>query len=724
MLTKETVLKNTTEENILQTFFPAYKSGKKQNYKSPFSESDDKPSLSFYTDKSGLKFKSHNTGNQGDVFQFVADLHQLDAKKDFLKVLALINEKLNLGIENKPKEESLKTEFQPFNSLFLAFWKQAKITEQTLKKYNVRQYSLLQFVSATGRKWKFDYKDSNQIAACYTIHGRIKTYIPEVPELFNNDILFRGQKKTFGFKNQNSSDIFGLEQLPEPPLNYIIFAAGEKDCLALNEHGFNAISLQSEHQLPQEDLIKNLHTKAAHLLCCYDNDESGKKAAEKLKKNFGISSIVLPEGIKDAFIFFTKNTSAEFKKLVEIAIASATKEEEKNLETEGTSPFHQAIKYLKTRYKIRYNTVKKVFEYSTLKSIQYSELNEDAMYVELQMSGVKIKKPDLLALLRANVLASQYSPIQYYFENLKDWQENEPDYIRKLASYIKTPDKERLYIHLKKWLLRSIHCSLVQGAFNKNALIFVHKEQNAGKTSFCRFLCPPALRDEYYAENPDPNNKDGLIALCKNFILNLDELKNLSKHDMNTVKFWITVANVNIRLPYASRNTNEKRIANFVGNTNQTEFLHDETGSVRFICIDVTGINHDYHNYITGKQDVDINDVWAQAYTLYKAGERGDLSKEEIEENEEHNNRYKSLPLEGEILMRHFRQATALDKEIEMKFYTASEIIEHIQPLTTLRLNPIMMGKALSFCNFERMKNSQTGRYGYWVVGLAQPLGS
>ena len=721
MLTKEIVLAKTDETQILKAFFPAYQSGKKKNYTSPFSESDEKPSLSFYEENGHVKFKSHNTGHQGDIWQFIADTNKLDSKKDFVKVLELINQKMSLGIE--PKNDGLITEFQPFTPIFLAFWNQAKITEATLRKYNVKQYSKLQFVSAANgktpaRTYKFDYVYNNQIAACYTIHGRIKTYIPEVPELFNNDITFRGQKKAFGFKNQNSSDIFGLEQLPEPPLDFVIFAAGEKDCLALNQHGFNAISLQSENQLPQEDLIKKLHTKSKYLLSCYDNDKAGKEASEKLTKHFGISNIRLPEGTKDAFIFLSRNQPAEFQKLVNEAIQRAEKEAEKSKNVEGSSPFHHAIKYLSARYKIRFNTVKKVFEYSTLKSIEYKEFNEDAMYVELQMSGVKIKKPDLLALLRSNVLADQYSPIEYYFSNLKEWSENEPDYIEKLSRYISTPDRERLSKHLKKWFLRSIHCSLTQGAFNKNALIFVHKEQNAGKTSFCRFLCPPALYDEYYAENPDPSQKDGLISLAKNFIINLDELKNLDKKDMNTIKFWITIANVNIRLPYAARNTNEKRIANFVGNTNQTEFLHDESGSVRFICIDVNGINHNYNNYQTGTKEIDINDVWAQAYTLYKQGERGELTKEEIEENELHNNRYKAIPVEGELLLRHFRQANATDKN--PVFMTPTEIIEYIQPRTTLRLNAVMMGKALNFCDFLRLKNSATGRYGYYVIQLTQ----
>jgi len=53
-----------------------------------------------------------------------------------------------------------------------------------------------------------------------------------------------------------------------------------------------------------------------------------------------------------------------------------------------------------------------------------------------------------------------------------------------------------------------------------------------------------------------------------------------------------------------------------------SEFLTDSTGSVRWLCFKIHSINHDYNNYITGVQEVNIDDGWSQAYALYRAGYR------------------------------------------------------------------------------------------------------
>ncbi|MFM7857471.1 MAG: toprim domain-containing protein, partial [Flammeovirgaceae bacterium] len=321
MITREQVLKCTTETEIIRHYVPDFVPTAKKNYHSPFVTKDTKPSLSFYKSKSGAwKFKSHNTGHQGDVWQFVADFEKLDCKKEFSKVLEAINTKMNLGLNGHSNE--FQIEYQSYSTLFLAYFKQFGISQETLMKFKVRQVKSLAFTNSVNKRFSFDYVKLNQVVACYNISDRLKIYIPEIPTAFNNDLNFRGQKKSFGYKSQNSADVFGLAQLPNPPMDYIIFCAGEKDCLAANAQGFNAISLQSENQLPQEDLLKSLRTKAKVLLSCYDNDDAGKNASAKLQSNFGISPIQLPSDCKDLAVYFSTHSKKEFQTLLTQAISS------------------------------------------------------------------------------------------------------------------------------------------------------------------------------------------------------------------------------------------------------------------------------------------------------------------------------------------------------------------------------------------------------------------
>ena len=204
--------------------------------------------------------------------------------------------------------------------------------------------------------------------------------------------------------------------------------------------------------------------------------------------------------------------------------------------------------------------------------------------------------------------------------------------------------------HLKKWMIRSIVCSHNSSYYNKQALILIGESQNTGKSSFMRFLCPPELSD-YMAENIS-TDKDGLIALAENFLINMDELSTMSRYEVNTLKSMFSKDRIKVRLPFEKRATSLPRIASFIGSTNKTQFLNDETGSVRFINFEVDRIDWDY------ARDMDINIAWSQAYQLWKTNFTYELSSAEIQENEQVNNQYKLSSPELELILKHFIPGT------------------------------------------------------------------
>ena len=137
------------------------------------------------------------------------------------------------------------------------------------------------------------------------------------------------------------------------------------------------------------------------------------------------------------------------------------------------------------------------------------------------------------------------------------------------------------------------------------------------------------------------------------------------------------------------------RRANFVGSTNKSEFLTDETGSVRWLCIELVGINFDY------KQLVDIDLVWKQAYQLYLDGFDYELTKEELISNEIKNKNYLELTFEHELLQKHVK---ALDKENGGFFYTATDIKLEMEKLNNiLNLNTVLIGKALKAIGIKQI---------------------
>lgn len=266
-MTKQQLLSKTSQEDIVKFYIKDFDLNKKKNYHSPFGEKDNKPSLSFYKEGNQLKFKSHNTSNAGDVFQFVADIKKIDCKKNFTDVVNAIVNDLHLNGADisthslhhpdniklyADKKKSLKISFEKaYTTAFLNYFNQFKIDIETLMRFKVYQVKYHEFISANNKLCKFDYKKLNQVAVCYTVNNHIKIYFPEIEGI---------QKKSFGFKDQTTADIFGLEQLTanSQQLTALYIAAGEKDCLTLNANDFAAISFQSENTIPTELQIERL----------------------------------------------------------------------------------------------------------------------------------------------------------------------------------------------------------------------------------------------------------------------------------------------------------------------------------------------------------------------------------------------------------------------------------------------------------------------------------
>ena len=196
--------------------------------------------------------------------------------------------------------------------------------------------------------------------------------------------------------------------------------------------------------------------------------------------------------------------------------------------------FDKIIKYIGKKYQLRFNEIALEFEIKTDNG-DWTELNLNSLYIELTQAGINIAFNKLEILMRSHLI-SIFNPFENYFQNLEKWDGE--NHIQKLTSFVKTTDTEPFQIHFEKWLTRSVLCALKRGYINKQCFVLYNTKQNSGKTSFLRFLLPPSL-EKYYTEDIGVD-KDGLIALCKNLIINIDELSVMSKTDVNILKAFIS----------------------------------------------------------------------------------------------------------------------------------------------------------------------------------------
>ena len=382
----------------------------------------------------------------------------------------------------------------------------------------------------------------------------------------------------------------------------------------------------------------------------------------------------------------------------------------------GKTKIDKIINYCVENYELRFNEIAIEVESSLIGENKFEPINTNDLVIELLQNKINGCER-LLKNYLSSTLIKRFDPFRQYFENLPQWKESDPDYIANLGRYVQVKDRFFFDAQFKKMLVRMLACGIGELPFNKQCIVFVGK-QNDGKTSFIRFLCPTLLK-KYIKENLEMD-KDGRLALCQNFIINLDELATLSKQDINQTKSYFTTEIVKERPPYGEKPIAFKRRASFIASTNNDEFLTDETGNVRWVVFKIDGIQHD-NGGDNGYNSLDVDLVWAQAYALYKSGFKFQLTKEELEYSEKNNQHHRKTFIEYELLQEAFEPST---KDAEgAVFMNTTSIKEELEGgKTTRKLLNNNVGKALRMLGFEQTskyndKNRQSIK-GYWVKPL------
>ena len=721
------ILKNFSEEDIFVAFLNL-NDFKKRNIISPFYE-DTNPSLSLYFDEDNKpRFKCNGSGKQGDIWQFVADLNNIDCKNEFKKVCEIVANKMNLGLQtsenytatlakqgkntlnNIAKELQTKKEIvatqkeknelfatkRDFTNLDIEFWQKLGVSKSLLQKFNVYSISEHHF---TGQKQKYTKKEA--VAFVYELDSQLKLYVPEQTEINVKKLIFP----------PFSTGIFGLHQLGEDVKDEIIICEGEKDVIVATSRGFNAVTFGSSTKNITKQQIQTLQKHCKQLFVCYDNDEAGKNGVKAIIDKFpDIISLQLPEtnGIKgyDITDFFQEHTADDFRELIENAKpdkkAVSAKERNKQL----TTIIHVVEDYLKEHYEIRHNIIANEIEISRKDKNEWDSCNENSLWIEMQKKGIKVPGSTIDRILKSDFVP-KFNPLVDYFNNLPEW-DSKTDYIDQYASYInldENEDKEQFFYHFKKWCVRSVKCATDDNYFNKNAFVLSDdgKGQNIGKTTWIRNLCPPILSN-YIVDNLPKDEKDAKIVLTQNFIVNLDELASLSKQEINTLKSLFSADKIKVRFPYDKKDSVVRRVASFIGSTNQTTFLHDETGSVRWICFVADKIDFSY------KDKFDINKLWSQALALSKSKDYDErLSPADIKKNEERNNKFQIQTPEKDLISR-WLEIPKTQKEAE--FLSATEIQQYLSGFAmSVRLTPGGIGKALRGLGYTNRRNASGSFY-------------
>lgn len=129
---------------------------------------------------------------------------------------------------------------------------------------------------------------------------------------------------------------------------------------------------------------------------------------------------------------------------------------------------------------------------------------------------------------------------------------------------------------------------------------------------------------DWYFDSPIAmGDKDGYQALRGKWVGALDELHSLSRSDLNRAKSFLTATSDTYRPSYGRRTVDYKRQCVFVGTTNASQWLKDETGNRRFWPIRCGKIDRE-------AIDRDREQLWAEARSRFQSSEPWHVNTEEF----------------------------------------------------------------------------------------------
>lgn len=273
------------------------------------------------------------------------------------------------------------------------------------------------------------------------------------------------------------------------------------------------------------------------------------------------------------------------------------------------------LKYLMDYYGIKsvYNEVSRETEL-TIPFANYSPDNiRNASLSRLQSLAAKCNLPrmDVNAYVDEIGDSNRYNPI-------KDWIESKPwdgvSRIKDIQDTLTVPDSHNEFtgVLLKKWLISAV-AAQYQKDFRCRGALVLQGDQSIGKTTWLKSLVGPM--NQYFKEGAILNSgdKDHVTQSTSKWIVELGELEStFKKSDIGRIKAFLTNSDDEVRTPYAKLSERHKRRTVFSASVNDIEFLRDLTGNSRWWVIPCKAINYN-HN-------IDVQQLWAEVYDLYKSG--------------------------------------------------------------------------------------------------------
>ena len=270
-------------------------------------------------------------------------------------------------------------------------------------------------------------------------------------------------------------------------------------------------------------------------------------------------------------------------------------------------------------------------------------------YAFREYTGNKnISKQQIIDLIALVADENSYNPVRDYLQGLT-W--DGIDRFPKLYEYLHvTGEFEQMLI--RKWFIQTaaMPFNTLDDPFSAEGVLIFQGKEGICKTRFFASLVPNPLWFKSLDKPMSTKNKDTLIETLSAWITEVGEIDRTFTENRSDLKNFMTKANDSIRKPYAKEQVTKARITSFSGTTNKEQLLTEETGSRRWWIVHIP----QKIDLAALWGDVDKNQLWAQAYQMFRDDPTSfRLTEEEKDILEGKNEKsMELLPAEDELRLR------------------------------------------------------------------------
>ena len=365
--------------------------------------------------------------------------------------------------------------------------------------------------------------------------------------------------------------------------------------------------------------------------------------------------------------------------------------------------------FLSENFDFRYNVLTDMPECKPKNENTYRMIDKRMMNTlsfEAMMDGVDCKDADVKRFLFSERIPTHH-PLKDYMANLPEWDGT--DRVTMLAARV---SGKAMWINgFHRWMLGMVAQWMGYASRCANALapILISTEQGMCKSTFCSMLLPEELRP-YYTDKFAITSSSGCEQKISTFgLINMDEFNQYNERMMTMLKNLMQMKKVNYRKCFKAYYSDLPRIASFIGTSNEKSLLTDETGSRRFLCIEV--------EKPIDCSPIDYPLLYAQLKFELESGKRYWLTKEEELEIQEHNQDFYKQSTEEEVFFKVFRLPNEGEPFVKM---TASSIFDMLQkryPALMRGANVRQFGKVLCHIGAKKTRTNQGSIYEVALVG-------